>query len=40
MAFGSAYYHLKPDDDRVMWDTLPVRISIPFNILVMNCSIR
>lgn len=39
VAFGSSYYHLKPDDDRVMWDTLPVRISIPFNILVMNCSI-
>ena len=24
-AFGSAYYHLKPDDDRVIWDKLPVR---------------
>lgn len=23
-AFGSAYYHLRPDDDRVVWDKLPV----------------
>jgi hypothetical protein len=23
-AFGSAYYHLKPDDDRLIWDRLPV----------------
>lgn len=22
--FGSAYYHLKPDDDRIIWDRLPV----------------
>ena len=28
LAFGSAYYHLKPDDSRVMWDTLPVSIAI------------
>ncbi|KAH9761637.1 Alkaline phytoceramidase (APHC) [Citrus sinensis] len=27
VAFGSAYYHLKPDDDRVMWDTLPMMIA-------------
>lgn len=26
-AFGSAYYHLKPDDDRVIWDRLPMMIS-------------
>lgn len=25
LAFGSAYYHLKPDDNRIVWDTLPVR---------------
>ncbi|ONI33213.1 hypothetical protein PRUPE_1G411500 [Prunus persica] len=24
LAFGSAYYHLKPDDSRVTWDTLPL----------------
>ncbi|GLT75925.1 hypothetical protein SLA2020_476150 [Shorea laevis] len=27
MAFGSAYYHLKPDESRVMWDTLPMMIA-------------
>ncbi|XP_059641705.1 uncharacterized protein LOC132283716 isoform X2 [Cornus florida] len=27
MAFGSAYYHLKPDDSRVLWDTLPMMIA-------------
>ncbi|EEC70111.1 hypothetical protein OsI_00770 [Oryza sativa Indica Group] len=26
-AFGSAYYHLKPDDDRLIWDRLPMMIS-------------
>ena len=26
VAFGSSYYHLKPDDNRVIWDTLPVSI--------------
>ncbi|URD86923.1 hypothetical protein MUK42_28556 [Musa troglodytarum] len=26
-AFGSAYYHLKPDDDRVVWDKLPMMAS-------------
>ncbi|KAF2577009.1 hypothetical protein F2Q68_00006444, partial [Brassica cretica] len=25
LAFGSGYYHLKPDDNRIVWDTLPVR---------------
>ncbi|XP_020097222.1 uncharacterized protein LOC109716288 [Ananas comosus] len=27
LAFGSAYYHLKPDDDRIAWDRLPMMIS-------------
>ncbi|XP_015573067.1 uncharacterized protein LOC8259580 isoform X2 [Ricinus communis] len=27
VAFGSAYYHLKPDDSRFMWDTLPMMIA-------------
>ncbi|KAF5467986.1 hypothetical protein F2P56_012184 [Juglans regia] len=27
VAFGSAYYHMKPDDSRVMWDTLPMMIA-------------
>uniref|UniRef100_A0ACD5VGJ9 Uncharacterized protein n=1 Tax=Avena sativa TaxID=4498 RepID=A0ACD5VGJ9_AVESA len=26
-AFGSAYYHLKPDDDRLIWDRLPMMMS-------------
>lgn len=26
IAFGSAYYHLKPDNSRILWDTLPVSI--------------
>jgi len=26
VAFGSAYYHLKPDNNRVLWDTLPVSV--------------
>ncbi|CAN6457199.1 unnamed protein product [Victoria cruziana] len=26
-AFGSAYYHLKPDDGRVLWDRLPMMIA-------------
>ncbi|CAL9206089.1 unnamed protein product [Musa hybrid cultivar] len=26
-AFGSAYYHLRPDDDRVVWDKLPTMTS-------------
>jgi hypothetical protein len=33
LAFGSAYYHLKPDDSRVTWDTLPVSISIFIRVL-------
>ncbi|KAL0802503.1 hypothetical protein Bca101_057679 [Brassica carinata] len=27
LAFGSGYYHLKPDDNRIAWDSLPVRFS-------------
>ncbi|XP_044463531.1 uncharacterized protein LOC123194406 [Mangifera indica] len=27
VAFGSAYYHLMPDDDRAMWDNLPIMIA-------------
>ncbi|KAK6912814.1 hypothetical protein RJ641_022415 [Dillenia turbinata] len=27
VAFGSAYYHLRPDDDRLVWDTLPMMIT-------------
>jgi type IV secretory pathway VirB3-like protein len=31
-AFGSAYYHLAPTDDRLMWDRLPM--TIVFMVLV------
>ncbi|XP_018446742.1 uncharacterized protein LOC108818307 isoform X1 [Raphanus sativus] len=27
LAFGSAYYHLKPDDNTIVWDTLPILIA-------------
>ncbi|PPD81225.1 hypothetical protein GOBAR_DD21841 [Gossypium barbadense] len=27
VAFGSAYYHLRPDDNRVLLDTLPMVIA-------------
>lgn len=27
MAFGSVYYHLKPDNSRVLWDTLPMMVA-------------
>jgi len=26
VAFGSAYYHLKPNDARLVWDRLPVSL--------------
>jgi hypothetical protein len=26
-AFGSAYYHLHPDDDRLVWDRIPMAIA-------------
>lgn len=28
VAFGSAYYHLKPDDARALWDQLPTMFAI------------
>ncbi|KAJ1423436.1 hypothetical protein SESBI_12374 [Sesbania bispinosa] len=38
VAFGSAYYHLKPDDHRVLWDTLPALKHLnPQNILLASC---
>ncbi|CAK8569852.1 unnamed protein product [Lathyrus sativus] len=27
VAFGSVYYHLKPDNNRVLWDTLPMMVA-------------
>ncbi|PON56364.1 Ceramidase [Parasponia andersonii] len=35
VAFGSAYYHLKPSNDRVMWDTLPMMIA--YSSLFSSC---
>ena len=28
LGFGSAYYHLAPDTDRLMWDRLPMAVAI------------
>ncbi|XAR70792.1 hypothetical protein NMG60_11027786 [Bertholletia excelsa] len=38
VAFGSAYYHLKPVDSRAMWDTLPMMIaySAMFSCLIVE----
>ncbi|CAN1217489.1 hypothetical protein LINPERPRIM_LOCUS1029 [Linum perenne] len=36
VAFGSAYYHLKPEDGRVMWDTLPVSITIILPLILFH----
>ncbi|KAG2400441.1 hypothetical protein LR48_Vigan04g235700 [Vigna angularis] len=38
VAFGSAYYHLKPDDHRVLWDTLPMMVAFSslFSSLVVE----
>lgn len=39
VAFGSSYYHLKPDDDRIIWDTLPVSVSSDYrdSVLLSLC---
>ncbi|KAL2346553.1 hypothetical protein Fmac_000553 [Flemingia macrophylla] len=38
VAFGSAYYHLKPNDHRVLWDTLPMMVAFSslFSSLVLE----
>uniref|UniRef100_A0ACD5VT91 Uncharacterized protein n=1 Tax=Avena sativa TaxID=4498 RepID=A0ACD5VT91_AVESA len=36
-AFGSAYYHLKPDDDRLIWDSLPAYILNPSITIGEKC---
>ncbi|CAA6671676.1 unnamed protein product [Spirodela intermedia] len=38
LAFGSSYYHLKPDDSRVTWEVFPMMISIVslFSTLVVE----
>lgn len=35
-AFGSAYYHLKPDDARVLWDRLPVSFSFYYHLFNLH----
>ncbi|CAM8919683.1 unnamed protein product [Rhodiola kirilowii] len=43
VAFGSAYYHIKPDDTRVMWDTLPMMTAhsaLLYSLLVERVGIR
>lgn len=42
LAFGSAYYHLKPDDDRIAWDRLPVYTNpIFYNVLfILHCCVN
>lgn len=37
-AFGSAYYHLKPDDDRVVWDKLPVLLKHLFSFFLRRLT--
>lgn len=38
VAFGSAYYHLKPDNERLIWDTLPVRVTFPLYYNFEYCT--
>jgi len=42
VAFGSGYYHLKPDDDRLVWDRLPVSHFTPFffNVLLVIIAVH
>ncbi|MQM00503.1 hypothetical protein Taro_033236 [Colocasia esculenta] len=36
LAFGSAYYHLKPDDARVIWERLPVLLTVHMVFCTIN----
>lgn len=38
VAFGSAYYHLRPDDNRVLLDTLPVSLATLLLYILFTCS--
>lgn len=38
-AFGSAYYHLKPNDARLVWDRLPVS-QMPYVPHESNCFLH
>ncbi|KAG8646138.1 hypothetical protein MANES_10G126350v8 [Manihot esculenta] len=34
VAFGSGYYHLKPDDARLVWDRLPMTVAFTSRIAI------
>lgn len=36
VAFGSSYYHLKPNDARLVWDRLPVSLSLWWKEIQIN----
>lgn len=38
-AFGSAYYHLHPDDQRLVWDRIPITLSV-MSLLAANLGER
>ncbi|MFQ6642809.1 hypothetical protein Gotur_017182, partial [Gossypium turneri] len=38
VAFGSAYYHIRPDDNRVLLDTLPVSLATLLLYIFFICS--
>lgn len=35
VAIGSSYYHLKPNDARLVWDRLPVSLVLRWNTIVI-----
>jgi hypothetical protein len=37
-AFGSAYYHLRPDDDRLVWDRLPMAVGFMALLAAIICE--
>jgi hypothetical protein len=37
-AFGSAYYHLRPDDERLVWDRLPMAVGFMALLAAVVCE--
>jgi hypothetical protein len=37
-AFGSAYYHLRPDDNRLLWDRLPMAVGFLALVAAVVCE--
>lgn len=35
VAFGSSYYHLEPNDARLVWDRLPVSHSLHYGVSLL-----